>query len=255
MAERRLQRSATPRAPGGSTSWPPTSTSRTSGPCRRRVRRGLPALVRGATGFETLGKLLAGGAGAVGAALEARRDLRLGRRGRGRGCRACATAYRGPARNGAVQKPSLPSSPSTCSTTSMRRARERDRARRHASRLGPGPDGRYRGQMAVLVKRNGLRGRLHGRDRAVPISDRLPDMIREIERDWPSRPPSSQRWVVLYDSDCGFCIWLLAGLLRGTVTRACDRSARGAVRQRVSSRTSTRRADGLLASDRPRRRP
>lgn len=26
--------------------------------------------------------------------------------------------------------------------------------------------------------------------------------------------PASQRWVVLYDSDCGFCIWLLAGLLR-----------------------------------------
>lgn len=25
---------------------------------------------------------------------------------------------------------------------------------------------------------------------------------------------ASQRWVVLYDSDCGFCIWLLAGLLR-----------------------------------------
>lgn len=26
--------------------------------------------------------------------------------------------------------------------------------------------------------------------------------------------PASQRWVVLYDSDCGFCMWLLAALLR-----------------------------------------
>jgi predicted DCC family thiol-disulfide oxidoreductase YuxK len=25
---------------------------------------------------------------------------------------------------------------------------------------------------------------------------------------------ASHRWVVLYDADCGFCIWLLAGLLR-----------------------------------------
>jgi predicted DCC family thiol-disulfide oxidoreductase YuxK len=26
--------------------------------------------------------------------------------------------------------------------------------------------------------------------------------------------PASQRWLVLYDSDCGFCMWLLAALLR-----------------------------------------
>jgi predicted DCC family thiol-disulfide oxidoreductase YuxK len=25
---------------------------------------------------------------------------------------------------------------------------------------------------------------------------------------------ASQRWLVLYDSDCGFCMWLLAALLR-----------------------------------------
>ena len=25
---------------------------------------------------------------------------------------------------------------------------------------------------------------------------------------------ASQRWLVLYDADCGFCMWLLAGLLR-----------------------------------------
>lgn len=26
--------------------------------------------------------------------------------------------------------------------------------------------------------------------------------------------PAAQRWVVLYDSDCGFCMWLLAMVLR-----------------------------------------
>jgi predicted DCC family thiol-disulfide oxidoreductase YuxK len=30
----------------------------------------------------------------------------------------------------------------------------------------------------------------------------------------PSRLPSEHRWAVLYDADCGFCKWLLAGLLR-----------------------------------------
>jgi hypothetical protein len=28
------------------------------------------------------------------------------------------------------------------------------------------------------------------------------------------RVPAEDRWVVLYDADCGFCKWLLAGLLR-----------------------------------------
>lgn len=28
------------------------------------------------------------------------------------------------------------------------------------------------------------------------------------------RPQPPQRWLVLYDGDCGFCKWLLAGLLR-----------------------------------------
>jgi predicted DCC family thiol-disulfide oxidoreductase YuxK len=32
--------------------------------------------------------------------------------------------------------------------------------------------------------------------------------------------PAEDRWVVLYDADCGFCTWLLAGLLRA------DRGAR-----------------------------
>jgi predicted DCC family thiol-disulfide oxidoreductase YuxK len=27
-------------------------------------------------------------------------------------------------------------------------------------------------------------------------------------------PPGERRWAVLYDADCGFCKWLLAGLLR-----------------------------------------
>lgn len=29
-----------------------------------------------------------------------------------------------------------------------------------------------------------------------------------------SRPLAEQRWIVLYDGDCGFCKWLLAMLLR-----------------------------------------
>jgi predicted DCC family thiol-disulfide oxidoreductase YuxK len=36
----------------------------------------------------------------------------------------------------------------------------------------------------------------------------------------PSRPLSERGWAVLYDADCGFCKWLLAGLLRW------DRAAR-----------------------------
>ena len=42
--------------------------------------------------------------------------------------------------------------------------------------LGWVPDGNggYRGQMAVLVKPNGARGRLHGSDQAVPAPDRVP---------------------------------------------------------------------------------
>jgi predicted DCC family thiol-disulfide oxidoreductase YuxK len=27
-------------------------------------------------------------------------------------------------------------------------------------------------------------------------------------------PPADDRWLVLYDGDCGFCKWMLAGLLR-----------------------------------------
>jgi predicted DCC family thiol-disulfide oxidoreductase YuxK len=33
-------------------------------------------------------------------------------------------------------------------------------------------------------------------------------------------PPAGDRWLVLYDADCGLCTWLLAGLLRW------DRAAR-----------------------------
>ncbi|HEX8690357.1 MAG TPA: DUF393 domain-containing protein [Solirubrobacterales bacterium] len=36
----------------------------------------------------------------------------------------------------------------------------------------------------------------------------------------PAGKLAEQRWVVLYDGDCGFCTWLLAGLLRW------DRAAR-----------------------------
>jgi predicted DCC family thiol-disulfide oxidoreductase YuxK len=31
--------------------------------------------------------------------------------------------------------------------------------------------------------------------------------------------PAEDRWVVLYDADCGFCKWLLAGLLRADRAR------------------------------------
>ncbi len=52
----------------------------------------------------------------------------------------------------------------------------------------PGPDGGYRGQMAVLVKRNGLFGAAYMKAIA-PFRHLIvyPTMIREIEREWPAR--------------------------------------------------------------------
>jgi hypothetical protein len=52
----------------------------------------------------------------------------------------------------------------------------------------PSPDGGYRGQMAVLVKRNGLFGSAYMRAIA-PFRYLIvyPTMIREIEREWPNR--------------------------------------------------------------------
>ena len=55
------------------------------------------------------------------------------------------------------------------------RDRQPDHARGHARRLGLRRNGGYQGQMAVLVKPNGLSGNtLHGRDQAVPPPGRLP---------------------------------------------------------------------------------
>ena len=38
---------------------------------------------------------------------------------------------------------------------------------------------------------------------------------------------TSQRWLVAYDGDCGFCMWLLAGLLRWDRRGACARPPPG----------------------------
>ena len=52
----------------------------------------------------------------------------------------------------------------------------------------PSPDGGYRGQMAVLVKRNGLFGAAY-MSAIAPFRHLIvyPTMIREIEREWPAR--------------------------------------------------------------------
>ena len=52
----------------------------------------------------------------------------------------------------------------------------------------PSPDGGYRGQMAVLVKRNGLFGAAYMKAIA-PFRYLIvyPTLIREVEREWPNR--------------------------------------------------------------------
>jgi predicted DCC family thiol-disulfide oxidoreductase YuxK len=80
------------------------------------------------------------------------------------------------------------------------------------------PNGRYRGQMAVLVKPNGLLGTAYmAAIRPFRHLIVYPALMRLIERRWTARAGD---WGVLYDADCGFCIWLLAALLRR------DRAAR-----------------------------
>jgi predicted DCC family thiol-disulfide oxidoreductase YuxK len=77
--------------------------------------------------------------------------------------------------------------------------------------------GGYRGQMAVLVKPNGLLGTAY-MAAIMPFRHLIvyPPLMRGIGRDWRALPtPLAERpWTVLYDSDCGFCRWLLSGLLR-----------------------------------------
>jgi len=88
--------------------------------------------------------------------------------------------------------------------------------------LGWVPDGTggYRGQMAVHVKPNGLLGSAYMAAIA-PFRRVLvyPPAIREIGRTWRAHA-GDPTWVVLYDGDCGLCMWLLSGLLRW------DRAAR-----------------------------
>jgi predicted DCC family thiol-disulfide oxidoreductase YuxK len=74
--------------------------------------------------------------------------------------------------------------------------------------------GAYRGQMAVLVKPNGLLGTAY-MAAITPFRHLIvyPMMLRQIEREWRTRAGEC-RWVVLYDADCGFCKWLLSALLR-----------------------------------------
>jgi predicted DCC family thiol-disulfide oxidoreductase YuxK len=94
------------------------------------------------------------------------------------------------------------------------------------------PDGvgSYRGQLAVLVKPNGLFGAAYMV--AIRPFRRLivyPATLQQIERNWRGRGAHTgdsasrlprESWTVLYDAECGFCNWLLSVLLRW------DRAAR-----------------------------
>jgi predicted DCC family thiol-disulfide oxidoreductase YuxK len=76
----------------------------------------------------------------------------------------------------------------------------------------PEADGCYRGQMAVLVKPNGLLGDVYmAAIRPFRHLIVYPTLMRLIERRWAAQAGD---WVVLYDADCDFCKWLLAKLLR-----------------------------------------
>jgi predicted DCC family thiol-disulfide oxidoreductase YuxK len=94
--------------------------------------------------------------------------------------------------------------------------------------------GGYHGQMAVLVKPNRFFGAAYmaaiGPFRHLVV---YPAMLRKIERAWQTGIPASdigprsaadalptridlrrdRRWALLYDTDCGFCTWVLSALL------------------------------------------
>jgi predicted DCC family thiol-disulfide oxidoreductase YuxK len=89
----------------------------------------------------------------------------------------------------------------------------------------PDGQGRYRGQLAVLVKPNGLVGRAYMASiRPFRYLIVYPAILRNLERQWrardahtaegPPRVAKERGWTVLYDADCGFCNWLLSALLR-----------------------------------------
>jgi predicted DCC family thiol-disulfide oxidoreductase YuxK len=91
--------------------------------------------------------------------------------------------------------------------------------------IGWVPDGTggYHGQMAVYGKPNGLLGRTYmAAIRPFRHVIVYPPMIREFGREWHAQAdgPTASSWAVLYDADCGFCKWLLSGLLEW------DRAAR-----------------------------
>jgi predicted DCC family thiol-disulfide oxidoreductase YuxK len=77
-------------------------------------------------------------------------------------------------------------------------------------------DGRYRGELAVYVKPNGLLGA--GYLAAIRPFRHLivyPPMLRQIGQFWRARAGDPRPvWAVLYDADCGLCTWLLSVLLR-----------------------------------------
>ena len=104
---------STPRCPGGSTSSPPTSGSRTSGTCRRpagrttsrswsRARRGDPAASPSRARARP-----------VGAAVEGRRAARVGRSGRGRRRRVPTLRDRLPVDLRDAPRPGVPLAPFT----------------------------------------------------------------------------------------------------------------------------------------------
>ena len=81
-------------------------------------------------------------------------------------------------------------------------------------------DGRYRGELAVYVKPDGLLGTAYmAAIRPFRHLIVYPPMLRQIGRVWRLRAcdrlgDSGCRWAVLYDADCGLCTWLLSALLR-----------------------------------------
>ena len=63
----------------------------------------------------------------------------------------------------------------------------------------------------------------------------------------------SRRWIVAYDADCGFCMWLLSGLLRWDGDRSLrSMPIQGAEAGDLLADLDAGRADGLLAPDLPR---
>ena len=240
----RLPSTRTPPGPGGSTSSPATSGSRTCGRCRRRAARTTSSA--GAAGGlgRPVAKRLSRRPHALGDPVEGRGAARLGRPGR-RPRLGGADAPR-PVAGGSARRPIRPGL-RRAPFTSLYLIKD-EWAAEIANRTMQGSctsAGSRTGPAATAARwpsgeaKRSARDRLHGRDRAVPAPDRVPaDDARQIERRgftsatadrrprtgcWLTDQIASRRerpWAVLYDADCGFCKWLLSGLLRW------DRAAR-----------------------------